>query len=39
MLQQEGGSFKYNGGWYKIKTGPKGGKYILVNGVKKYMPR
>ena len=28
---------KYQGGYYTIHTGEKGGKYIVVNGEKKYL--
>ena len=28
---------KYNGRTYKVRVGPKGGKYILVNKQKKYL--
>jgi hypothetical protein len=31
--------FRYQGGYYKVHTGEKGGKYILVNGEKKYLRR
>lgn len=30
---------KYNGGWYHIHKGERGGKYIVVQGQKKYLPR
>lgn len=30
---------RYEGGWYHIHTGDRGGKYIIVQGEKKYLPR
>lgn len=30
---------RYEGGWYHIHTGDRGGKYIIVHGEKKYLPR
>lgn len=30
---------KYQGGWYNIHVGERGGKYIVVQGQKKYLPR
>jgi hypothetical protein len=32
-----GATKKYNGRTYKVRTGSKGGKYILVKGQKKYV--
>lgn len=34
---QQGGSVKYQGRSYNVRTGKLGGKYILVNGSKKYI--
>lgn len=34
---QQGGSHKYKGRSYKVRTGQRGGKYILVNKKKKYL--
>lgn len=30
---------RYEGGWYHIHEGERGGKYIIVRGQKKYLPR
>lgn len=30
--------FSYKGGSYVIHTGKRGGKYIIVNGTKRYIP-
>jgi hypothetical protein len=41
FLNQEGGSgkYKHNGKSYKIRIGPRGGKYIISNGVKIRIPK
>jgi hypothetical protein len=34
-----GGKVPYNGGSYVVRTGPKGGKYILAKGKKVYLKK